>query len=256
MRDITVRKEAEEKLRQIDQMKSEFLSNVSHELRTPLQSISGFTKLIMTGEVPDKETQQEFLQIIDRETVHLGYLINDLLDMSRLEAGRFQIYRKPADMRGVIIDSLQMFQSLAQQKNIKLTENIPAVIPEMEVDNERLRQVIVNLMSNAVKFSGPGTGIRVSVELNDNDLLFHVADHGTGIREENIKNLFQRFYREEGEVVSGGSGLGLYISRQIIDAHGGRIWAESKYGKGSTFSFSLPLNGKGVKKHGQKNTNN
>jgi len=255
MRDITLRKEAEEKLRQIDQMKSEFLSNISHELRTPLQSISGFTKLIMDGQVPDPATQQEFLQIIDRETVHLGNLINGLLDMSRLEAGRFQIYRKPTAIRDIIIDSLKMFQSLARQKDIELSEKIPVEIPEMEVDNERMRQVIINLVSNAIKFSDPGTKVKVTVAIKNNELLFQVIDHGTGIREENMKNLFQRFYREEGETVRGGTGLGLYISRQIIEAHGGRIWAESEYGKGSTFSFSLPFNAKGGNNNGHKDTN-
>jgi PAS domain S-box-containing protein len=248
--DINVRKEAEEKLKQIDQMKSEFLSNVSHELRTPLQSISGFTKLIMNGEVPEKETQQEFLQIIDRETSHLGNLINGLLDMSRLEAGRFQINRTPVAIRDTILDSLKMFQSLAQQKNIELTKNIPENIPEMNLDIERIRQVIVNLLSNAVKFSDPGGSVKIKAETTDNELIFQVADHGTGIREENMKHLFERFYREEGEKVRGGTGLGLYISKQIIDAHGGRIWAESKAGEGSTFSFALPLNGKGFESKG------
>jgi PAS domain S-box-containing protein len=250
MRDITVRKEAEAKMRQIDQMKSDFLSNVSHELRTPLQSIGGFTKLILNGEVPDLDTQKEFLQIVDQETAHLGTLINSLLDMSRLEAGRFQINRKPTAMREPIVDALKIFESLARQKNVKLQENIPADLPEISVDGERMRQVIVNLVGNAVKFSDPGGSVMINAEIKDNMFIFHVADHGTGIHEENIKHLFERFYREEGEKVRGGTGLGLYISKQIIDAHGGCIWAESTFGKGSTFSFSLPLDSKGGAIHG------
>jgi PAS domain S-box-containing protein len=242
-RDINLRKEAEEKLRQIDQMKSEFLSNVSHELRTPLQSISGFTKLIMNGDVPNSETQQEFLQIIDQEIAHLGNLINSLLDMSRLEVGRFQINRKPVKIDELITESLKMFKSLARQKNIKLTQNISPEIPQMVLDNERIRQVIVNLVSNAIKFSDPGGSVKIVAEIKDKELYFQVSDHGTGIREVNMKHLFERFYREEGETVRGGTGLGLYISNQIIEAHGGRIWAESEFGKGSTFSFTLPLNG-------------
>jgi|GEM_PF-479144 len=253
LRDITVRKEAEEKLKKIDQMKSEFLSNVSHELRTPLQSISGFTKLIMNGQVPDPATQQEFFQIIDRETMHLGNLINGLLDMSRLEAGRFQIFRKLVPIRDTFIDSFKMFQSLARDKNITLSEDIPPEIPDMEVDNERMRQVVVNLIGNAIKFSDPGSSINVKVEKRPGDLLFQVSDHGTGINEETMKHLFERFYRAEGETVRGGTGLGLYISKQIVDAHGGRIWAESKFGEGSTFSFTLPLNGKGGKENDKEN---
>jgi PAS domain S-box-containing protein len=244
-RDITVRKEAEEKLRKIDLMKSEFLSNVSHELRTPLQSISGFTKLIMNGQVPDPATQQEFFQIIDRETMHLGNLINGLLDMSRLEAGRFQLFKKIFPIRETFTDSIKMFHSLASQKNITLSENIPLEIPEMEVDSERMREVVINLIGNAIKFSDPGGSVNIKVEKQPGGLLFQVSDHGTGISDETMKHLFERFYRAEGETVRGGTGLGLYISKQIVDAHGGHIWAESKLGEGSTFSFTLPLNGKG-----------
>ncbi len=243
--DITERKETEEKLRKIDQMKSEFLSNVSHELRTPLQAIGGFTKLLLAGQVPDPATQQEFLQIIDRETLHLGNLINSLLDMSRLEAGRFQINRRPTPVRDVIIDSLNSFHSLAREKDITLNEEIPEHLPEMEVDGERLRQVVINLLSNAIKFSNPGGVVTVRAEKRNGDLLLQVADRGIGIKREDAQHLFERFYRAEGELVRGGTGLGLYISRQIIAAHGGRIWAESELGKGSTFSFTLPLNGKG-----------
>jgi PAS domain S-box-containing protein len=252
--DITERKEAEEKLRKIDQMKSEFLSNVSHELRTPLQSISGFTKLIMNGQVPDPATQQEFFQIIDRETMHLGNLINGLLDMSRLEAGRFQLFKKMFPIRETFTDSIKMFHSLASQKNITLSENIPLEIPEMEVDSERMREVVINLIGNAIKFSDPGGSVNIKVEKQPGNLLFQVSDHGTGISDETMKHLFERFYRAEGETVRGGTGLGLYISKQIIDAHGGHIWAESKFGEGSTFSFTLPLNGKGGNDNGKENS--
>jgi PAS domain S-box-containing protein len=254
--DITERKEAEKKLHEIDQMKSEFLSNVSHELRTPLQSISGFTKLIMTGKVPDPATQQEFFQIIDRETTHLGNLINSLLDMSRLESGRFKIYKRLTPPYDIFSNSVKMFHSLAREKNINLTEDISPKLPEIEVDSDRMRQVVINLVSNAIKFSEPGGSVHVKARLQNNELLFQVTDHGTGIREEAMKHLFQRFYRVEGEKVKGGTGLGLYISKQIIDAHDGRIWAESKFGEGSTFSFTLPVNNERGKQNGEENIGN
>jgi PAS domain S-box-containing protein len=251
--DITERKKAEEKLRQLDKMKSEFLSNISHELRTPLQSIGGFTKLLMDGQVPDAATQQEFLQIIDREALHLGNLINGLLDMSRLEAGRFQINRRLVPIRDYFIDPIKSFYSLARQKNITLSTTIPEQLPEMEVDGDRLRQVLINLLGNAIKFSDPGGSVMVKVEKQPDQLLFEVSDHGIGISEEAKKHLFERFYRAEGEVVRGGTGLGLYISKQIIEAHGGHIRAESELGKGSTFSFTLPLNSKGGNGNGKEN---
>jgi PAS domain S-box-containing protein len=252
--DITSRKEAEEKLRKIDQMKSEFLSNVSHELRTPLQSISGFTKLIMNGQVEDTKTQQEFFQIIDRETMHLGNLINGLLDMSRLEVGRFQIYKTLIQVSDTLTDPIKMFRSLAHEKDITLTENVATDLPEMGIDAERIRQVIINLVGNAIKFSDPGSKVDINVTLQPNELLFQVSDHGIGISEQSMKHLFERFYRAEGETVRGGTGLGLYISKQIIDAHGGRIWAESKFGEGSTFSFTLPLDNKGGNGNDKENS--
>jgi PAS domain S-box-containing protein len=255
-RDITERREAEEKLREIDRMKQEFLSNVSHELRTPLQSIGGFARLILEGKVPDVATQQEFLEIIDRESQHLNVLINGLLDMSRLESGRFQINKRTIPVRNTFIESLQIFHSLARDKNVSLLEEIPPELPEMEIDGERLRQVIVNLLSNAIKFSDPGGKVTARVKARDNELLFQVKDKGIGMEKKDMEHLFERFYRAEDKLARGGTGLGLFISKQIIEAHGGQIWAESKVGEGSTFSFTLPLNGKGGNGNGQKNTGN
>jgi PAS domain S-box-containing protein len=255
-KDITERKETEEKLRQIDQMKSEFLSNVSHELRTPLQSIGGFAKLIIEGKVPDSATQREFLQIIDRESQHLELLINDLLDMSRLESGRFQINKRLAPVRETFIDSIKIFHNLAREKNITLREDTPSTLPEVEVDAERLRQVIMNLMGNAIKFSDPGGSITTKLTTHNGELLFQVKDKGIGMDKKAMSHLFERFYRAENERTRGGTGLGLFISKQIIEAHDGRIWAESKLGEGSTFSFTLPLNGKGGNGNGKKNTHN
>jgi PAS domain S-box-containing protein len=255
-RDITERKQAEEKLREIDRMKSGFLSNVSHELRTPLQSIGGFARLILEGKVPDVATQQEFLEIIDRESQHLNILISSLLDMSRLESGRFQISKRNIPVRETFIESLQIFHSLARDKDVSLREEIPSELPEMEVDGERLRQVIVNLLSNAIKFSDPGGRVTARVKTRDNELLFQVRDKGIGMKKKDMEHLFERFYRAEDKLARGGAGLGLFISKQIIEAHGGQIWAESKIGEGSTFSFTLPLNGKGGNGNGQKNTRN
>jgi two-component system phosphate regulon sensor histidine kinase PhoR len=208
----------------------------------------------MNGQVPDADTQQEFLQIIDRESLHLGNLINGLLDMSRLESGRFQINKQLLPIRDIIIDSVKSFHTLARDKDISLSEDIPAELPEMEIDGERIRQVVINLLSNAVKFSDPGGSVNVKVEKNENELLFTIADRGVGMSKESLRHLFERFYRAEDKLARGGTGLGLYITKQIIEAHGGKIWAESKLGEGSTFSLTLPLNNKGGNGHDKENS--
>jgi PAS domain S-box-containing protein len=253
-RDITERKEAEEKLRKIDKMKSEFLSNVSHELRTPLQSISGFTKLILNGQVPDQATQQEFLGIIDNETVHLGNLINSLLDMSRLESGRFQINKTLIPIRDTIVDSVKSFHTMAREKNISLSEDIPEDLPQIEADGARLRQVFINLLSNAIKYSDPGAKVKITAEKSQGELLVKISDSGIGMTPEVQKHLFERFFRAEDKLARGGAGLGLYITKQIVDAHGGKIRVESKPNEGSTFSVTIPFNYKGGDNHDQENT--
>jgi len=248
--DLTERKRAEEELRELDRKKSEFLSNVSHELRTPLQSIMGLTTLILDGKVPNPETQKEFLTVVKNESQCLGTLIGNLLDMSRLENGRFSIKTKRQPIREIILNALESPRIMASMQDIAITEDILSNLPEMEIDSERIRQVMANLLNNAIKFSEPGGNVTVKAMVKDRELLVQVADRGIGIPEEAIPRLFERFYRVGDTPWAGGTGLGLYISRQIIEAHGGRIWAESKKGEGSTFSFSLPLNKTGGDSHG------
>jgi two-component system phosphate regulon sensor histidine kinase PhoR len=245
LRDITKRKRAEEKSRELDRMKSEFLSHVSHELRSALQSIRGFTKLMLGGKVPDPETQKEFLTTIDKQSEHIGGLIDSLLDMSRLETGQFRIQKQYLQIRNIIHDAVESFYSMTSEKGMVINEDIPATLPEVEGDEERLGQVMTNLLSNAIKFSNHGGNVTVRSKVNGSELLVQVTDQGIGIPAEVIPHLFERFYRVKDTAARGGLGLGLYISKQIITAHGGRIWAESKVGKGSTFNFTLPLDRSG-----------
>jgi len=248
-RDITEHKQVEDKLRELHRMKSELIANISHELRTPLHSIRGFAKLMLGGKVPDPETQKEFLTTIDKQSERLGTLIDSLLDMSRLESGRFQIQKQRLSIKDIIHETVESFYSLASEKGAVINEDIPVALPEIEADGERVRQVMVNLLSNAVKFSNGGGSVTVKGEVNCGELLVQVTDHGIGIPKEAMPHLFERFYRAPDSMARGGAGLGLYISEQIIEAHGGRIWAESKVGQGSTFSFSLPLNQAGGDSH-------
>ncbi|MCJ7514905.1 MAG: PAS domain-containing sensor histidine kinase, partial [Dehalococcoidia bacterium] len=254
VRDITERRQMEEERGKLELMKTEFTSNISHELRTPLQSIKGFTKLMLQGKVPDPETQKEFLTIIDGQSENLSTLIDSLLDMSRIESCRFDINRAPMSLRDLIQGVVHEYHSMANGKNIALTEEIPAALPEIEADEERLRQVIVNLLGNAIKFSKDGGKITVKAGAEDGKVLVQVTDSGIGIPEEAMEHLFERFYQGNGSITRtyGGSGLGLFISKQIIEAHGGRIWAESKPGIETTLFFIIPrVSKKGHKKLGE-----
>lgn len=246
---VEEKRRAEEALRELDRMKSEFISNVSHELRSPLHAIRGFTKLLLEGKVPYPEIQREFLSVIDKQSQRLGVLIDGLFDLSRLESGRFQIQKQRLSIRDVIRKAVESFYSLASDKGIVISEDIPATLPEIEADGERVSQVMVNLLSNAIKFSNGGHSVIVKGGAKDGELVVQVTDHGIGIPKEAMPHLFERFYRAEDSMARGGAGLGLYISRQIIEAHGGRIWAESKVGKGTTVSFALPLNEVGSDSH-------
>ena len=222
-------------------MQSEFMSNIVHELRAPLHSILAFTKLIREGGVSDLETQNEFLNIIADQSEHLRRLVDELVDISPVESGSFDVRKERVATRDILQSAVRGFHSIANQKNIVISENIPVTLPEMEADNQRLRQVMYNLLSNAIKFSNDGGRVSVRAEVRNDDLLVQVTDQGVGIAEEAMPSLFEKFYQAKNPVRVGGLGLGLYISKRIIEAHGGRIWVESVEGAGSTFSFTLPL---------------
>jgi len=202
----------------------------------------GFTKLMLQGKVPDPETQREFLTIMDKQGGHLVNLIESLLDVSRIESGRFEIRRQRSLIENIIDDALQSAYSVANEKGIIINRDIPATLPEVDVDGERLGQLMTNLLSNAVKFSNGGSEINVRAEVKDDELLVRVTDHGVGIAQEDMPHLFDRFYQVDGSTTraASGTGLGLYISKQIVEAHGGNIWVESELGKGSTFCFTIP----------------
>jgi PAS domain S-box-containing protein len=258
-RDVTERRRIEQAKQEIDRLKSEFISNTSHELRTPLQSIMGFTKLMLQGKVPDSETQNEFLGIIDKQSVRLADLINDLLDVSRMESGRFTIQKQSISIDELLKSVAKELDGIAYEKGVAIVRDIPSTIPELEADEKRIRQVVINLLGNAIKFSNENGKIAIRVEISDDNVITSVSDRGIGIPPEAIPHLFDRFYQVDGSMTrtSGGSGLGLYISAQIVEAHGGRIWAESEMGKGSTFSFTLPLspvNCTGGKSYEKENT--
>lgn len=238
-RDITERKE-------IEKMKDEFISVVSHELRTPVTSIRGYLELLAEDEKDTlDEEQRGFLEVAMRNTHRLEILVNDLLDISRLEAGRLEIAHESFDICELIAEVIAQVKPEMTGKEMKLTTSELATPVLAWGDPGRVAQILTNLISNAIKYSYPRTNIEIGIEaVEDGDgiLQVDVADQGPGIPAEEIENVFQRFHRIDSTSTRSttGTGLGLAISKALVELHGGRIWVESEIGKGSTFSFSLP----------------
>ena len=225
---------------EVDELKSQLLSIVSHELRTPLTAIRGQTSTLLDyADQMAPAEQAEALRIVDKEAARLDELIGHLLDMSRIESGTLRVEPIAVDLRPILAEMIEL--AAAQSPHHTLVAHLPSVLPLAQADPRRLRQVMSNLLDNAVKFSPPGTTITVDVQTNTTIMLVNVRDQGPGIASEHLPRVFDRFYQAEGSSVrAGGVGLGLAICRGLIEAMGGRISVTSQIGQGSTFSFSLP----------------
>ncbi len=235
LRDITREKE-------LDEMKSQLLATVSHELRTPLASIKGFaTTLLREDVVWDEETRREFLSIIDKESDRLSELIGNLLEMSRAEAGMLSVEPEPMELGPLLDETAAEFRALTSEHHF--TTNVPDSLPWVVADRRRSRQVVRNLVENAVKYSPAGGPVAVSAVVEGGFVRVSVADQGLGIAAEHLRHVFDPFYQVDSASTRrvGGSGLGLSICKAIVEAHGGRLWAQSKPGSGSTFHFTLPV---------------
>lgn len=198
VRHVMERKKAEEARRELDRMKSEFIATVSHELRTPLQSIMGFTKLMVQDKAPDLITQTRFLNTIDKESERLAGLIGDLLDISRLESGKFVLKRQRLSLQDTIRSAIYELCNIIKEKAILIVDNIPEGLPEIEADESRIKEVMLNLVGNAIKFSGEGGKITVNAQATHNEILVQIIDQGIGIPAEALPHLFQRFYQIDG----------------------------------------------------------
>ncbi len=229
---------------ELDQMKSDFISTVSHELRTPLFSIRGFVRLLLEGKVKDEATRTEFLNIVSQQSEHLTTIVNDLLDLSRLEAGHaIELTFEALDPIPVIQEVIARLSGLAGDKNLTLETDLPPSLPQVRADARRLNQVLVNLIGNAIKFTPDGGSVSLSATQLDGWLDISVADTGIGIPADAMPHLFERFYQVDHSATrkAGGTGLGLYITKQIVESLGGEVHVESALGKGSRFSVRLPI---------------
>jgi len=231
--------------RELDKMKTDFISVVSHELRTPLTSIKGYTDLLLSGTTGElSELQSEFLGIIQSSTTRLSNLINDILDISRIESGTIQIKHEPIDYRAIVSDTLRLMKAAADEKQISMDAGLPETIPPVRGDSDKVTQVLTNLVSNAMKYTPEGGWVKVSLEVTgEASVTTCVADSGIGVSNEDQAKLFQKFFRADNTSTreAGGTGLGLVIAKTIIELLGGAIWVESEPGRGSRFYFTLPL---------------
>jgi PAS domain S-box-containing protein len=226
-------------LKELDRLKSDFIHTVSHDLRSPLTSILGYTELVeRTG--PLNPNQQEFLRRLQDSIQHITALVNDLLDLGRLEAG-FDTRRELVQLENVLNYSLDMFGAQIKQKNIKLDVSIDKDLNELRANPIRIRQMLDNLLGNAIKYTPSEGSVHVSISMQDHQIILKVQDTGPGIPPEEQGRVFEKFFRATNapEQVEG-SGLGLAIVKSIVDSHQGRVWVESTVGKGSSFIVILP----------------
>jgi two-component system phosphate regulon sensor histidine kinase PhoR len=231
------------RLRQLENIRREFVANVSHELKTPITSIKGYVETLQEGALDDKDNVQKFLDIVLKQSDHLNAIVDDLLSLSRLEQGaeRGEIQLSEENLRRILEAAAVDYELKAREREIKLMVNCSEEIM-VKANSRLLKQAIGNLLDNAIKFSEPGKAVEVEAAGNTNEVVIRVSDHGNGIAPEHLPRLFERFYRvDKGRSRElGGTGLGLAIVKHITQAHGGRVTVESSVGKGSIFTLHLP----------------
>jgi len=234
---------ANRKLIKANKAKSEFLATMSHELRTPLNAIIGFSEVLLDGLCGElNDDQRDAVTDIYESGKHLLRMINDILDLSKIEAGRMELRKESFKIDEVLESVRTVVSEIVREKNLRYVEEIPPDLPPIYADKVRFKQIMYNLVSNAVKFTPEGGSVTIRASHNDREFTFTVQDTGIGIREEDIPKLFEEFvqidssYSREYE----GTGLGLALTKRLVEMHGGRIWVESEYGRGSRFSFTIP----------------
>jgi signal transduction histidine kinase len=245
-----------EKLQELDKLKSQFLSIASHELKTPITAMSGFVQIAVRrikrrlgagrpNEADwknEEETLLEQLQVVQRQTTKLARLVDELLDVSRIESGRLELQVSDVDLPELVAEVVRLHQLLATKHELRLSYD-PRKNLHVRGDRDHLEQALNNLIGNAMKYSGEGDAIDVTVaRVGEHEVEFSVTDHGIGIRPAELARVFGLFYRSPDRLARdvGGMGLGMYITKEIVDRHNGRIWADSEVGKGTTFHVALP----------------
>jgi two-component system phosphate regulon sensor histidine kinase PhoR len=230
------------RLRQLEQVRKDFVANVSHEIKTPLASIKAFAETLRTGAIDDPANRKEFVEVIEKDADRMTRLVDDLLELSSIESGRrapnFESIALAECAQGVAVS----LAPLAERKQVRIEIRIPNDLPPLRADKGQLRQVLTNLLDNAIKFNKDKGGVTVTASADQRVVTVVVQDTGSGIPAEDLPRIFERFYRVDKARSRelGGTGLGLAIVKHIVDAHGGSVGVESEPGQGATFRFTLP----------------
>jgi two-component system, OmpR family, phosphate regulon sensor histidine kinase PhoR len=219
----------------------DFITNISHELRTPVTSIKVLAETLGGGAFEDKTKAAEYLKKIEMEADRLAHLISEMSEMLKIEGGYSPVKKSGIAPVELLKEAAERLGPQAAHAGLSLSVDIPVELPQLNADREKLEHVLINLVQNAVKFTPSGGSIILSARPVPGAVQFSVSDTGIGIPKEDLSRVFERFYKVDRARSGGGTGLGLAIARQIVEAHGGRIWTESTEGKGSTFIFTIPL---------------
>jgi signal transduction histidine kinase len=238
----------------LSRLKSDFVANVSHELKTPLALIRLFSETLELGRVASEEKKTQYYRVINKESHRLTQLINNILDFSRIEAGRREYRFAPADLKQIIDGVVEAYRFPIEQQGFDLRIDVPEDLPRIELDEEAIGQALINLLNNAIKYSDDEKSIGIAVRRKGEGLLLSVTDRGIGVEKAEHGKIFEKFYRAEDTLVhtTRGSGLGLPLVRHIVDAHGGEVELESAPGRGSTFTVWLPLRSEAISTRGER----
>ena len=228
------------RVRRLEAVRRDFISNVSHELRTPLASLKALTETLQNGALLDPEAGPRFLGRIVTEVDALTQMAQELLDLSRIESGQVELILAPLSPKELLDSAADRMKMQVERAGLKLSVACQDGLPQVRGDQSRLEQVLVNMTHNAVKFTRSGGDVSLIAEAGESGVRFAVRDTGVGMPAESLSRIFERFYRVDKSRTGTGTGLGLSISKHIVEAHGGRIWAESEEGRGSTFYFEIP----------------
>ena len=238
--------------RKLDDSRREFVANVSHELRTPLTNVRGYAETLMSADDIDRDIQMRFLGVISSEADRMTRIVKDLLTLTRLDYNRMEMHMQPMDLRELGQKAAAAMEGQAKSQGLTLTCDLPEEMPAVTGDPERIQQVIINIITNAIKYNKPQGSIAITGGVEEEQVFLRVEDTGIGVPKADLERLFERFYRVDKarSRESGGTGLGLAIAKQIVETHGGRIGFDSEYGKGSIVTLYLPRTKEDEAAHG------